>query len=550
MQNLNRKRSPKPLWSVAILLTAGAMSLLADSTTEQVASRPTAAPPGAYITNDGWVAPIQPPVEKPTLDAEITKVFILPIREEIQQKTFDALKRKVIRCRASGAELIVLDMDTYGGGVGPALDIARLIKQDLNDIYTVCYVRPNGISAGALIALACDQIVMTPTGKLGDAAPILMGSELKDVEREKIESALRAEFRESAERNGYPIALAESMVSWDLEVWQIRHKTTQELRYVEKEEYQGRVEIPAGVTTGPSATQSDWELLRVIIPSGKLLTMTPTQAREYGFAAALLPAPAEDPYQNLLAHYHITGQPVILKDTWSEKLVGFLSSSKVVGLLFFAGLLCGYIEMQTPGFGVAGTIAIVCFAILFGSRFLVGMAAWWEIAIFAVGLILLGLEIFVIPGFGIAGILGILFCVAGLLAMLVSNPPDKLPIPKTDLDWSIFVNGITAMMAGFVLACLAAIVIARFLPKTPVAGRLILAGPNIQPTSPADDKAPIHSIKVGDIGTVHGPCRPVGQIQLGDNLLDAMTEGEFIPTGTKVKVVKVEGNRVVITPVT
>ena len=140
-------------------------------------------------------------------------------------------------------------------------------------------------------------------------------------------------------------------------------------------------------------------------------------------------------------HYGLAGEPTVLADTWSERLVTFLTSPAVVAVLFFVGLLCVYVEMHHPGFGVAGTVAILCFAVLFGSRYLVGMAAWWEIALFVVGLVLLGVELFVTPGFGVAGIAGILCCVVALLAMFVPNDPRSLPIPATKLDWSILGRG-------------------------------------------------------------------------------------------------------------
>jgi membrane-bound serine protease (ClpP class) len=519
-----------------------------ESASPEVASRPADESADSRITDEGWFAPPKRQVEKPALPEPVENVFVIPIREEISVKTFEAMKRKAIRCRTGGAELIVIDMDTWGGAVHPALDIARLLKTELEDVYTVCYVRTRGVSAGAMIALACDDIIMTPTGKLGDCAPLLMGGELKGVSREKIESVLRTEFEESAERNGYSTALAKSMVSHDLEVWLVRNKNTRELRYVLEDQWRGRVEVPPGVSSAPSRSDAEWELLRVLLRKGRLLTMTPRQAKEYGFASQLIKPVRENELEGVLKHFNVEAEPTVLRDNWSERLVGFMTSPPVMGFLFFVAILCAYVEMHTPGFGVAGTVAVICFAILFGSRFLVGMAAWWEIALFALGLVLIALEIFVIPGFGVAGITGILCCVVGLLAMLVNNPPDKLPIPETDLDWSLFTNGIVALMIGFLLASATAVVLARFLPKTPVASRLILKVPLPTVTSPATADAPILSVEPGATGTVESDCRPVGSVRIEQDLVNAIADGGYIPAGTKVKVIKVEGNRVIVTP--
>ncbi len=535
----------------AALMGVPLLSVVGEGPTTATAptTRPTAAPEGARITPEGWFAPPEPGVEKPKLPGAVTVAFVIPIREPITGKTFEAIKRKAVRCRASGAELILFDMDTFGGEVKAALDIARLLKSDLDDIYTACYVRTRAISAGALIALACDEIVMSTTGKLGDCAPLLLGGELKGVQREKIETVLRTEFEESAERNGYSMALAKSMVSYDLEVWLVRNRKTRELRYVLEDEWRGKVDIPHGITSGPSRTDADWELLDVPLRKGKLLTMTPKQAQKYGFASALVRAPRDDELAGVREHFNVAGELKVLEDNWSELLVEFLTSPAVMSFLVFAGILLAYVEMHTPGFGVAGTLAIVCFAIIFGSRFLVGLANWWEIAVFAIGIILIGIEVFVTPGFGVLGISGVLCCVVAMLAMIVPNAPDKLPIPQTDLDWSIFHSGLLALMIGFLAACVGAILLARFLPRAPVAGRLILGAPTVTVPLPTADTAPIRTVRLGAFGIVEGPCRPVGQVRFGEALVDAIADGEFVSAGTRVRAVKIEGNRVVVTPV-
>jgi len=501
------------------------------------------------LTAEGWFA--KPKVNPPKLPETITRAFVIPIREPITGKTYDAIGRKAVRCRAAGAELIVFEMDTWGGEVGAALDIARLFKTDLKDIYKVCYVNTRAVSAGALIGLACDEIIATPTAQFGDCAPLLMMGKLEGVEREKIETVLRNEFRSSAEKNGYSVALAESMVSIQREVWLIRNDSNlyqgkPELQYVLAKDWRGRVRVPPGVTTAPSDPASAWELVRVVVPAGELPTLSSREAYEYGFASHVIDAPREEPLSALKEHFKITGELTVLEDNWSERLVELLTHPAVFGFLFFVALLCAYVEINTPGFGIPGAVAIVCFAVIFGSRFLTGMANWWEISLFLIGVVLLLVEIFVTPGFGVLGTLGIICCVAGLLAMVVPNAPDRLPWPQGPLDWSVFKNGLLALTLGFLAAIAASIAVARYLPQVPVAGKLVLAPPKLTAAPPVGEGAAILRVRPGQVGKVVQVCRPVGKIQVGDQLVDAVADGAFLAAGTEVVVLRNEGNRVVV----
>jgi len=537
------------LVAVSLLIVGGSIPSPTRPAVPSGGAQPQPATAAATERPDGWFADLKSGLAKPKLPEQVKIAFVIPVREPITTKTFEAIKRKALRCHQAKAELVIFDLDTWGGQLAPALDIARLLKADLNDVRTVCYVRTRGISAGALIALACDEIVMTPTGKLGDCAPIVAMAKLEGTEREKIESSLRTEFVESAERNGYPVALAESMVTIGREVWLVRNRQTRELRYVLRKDFAGKVAVPPGLSTAPSNPKGQWEVLKVVVTNKELLTMTPTQAKEYGFVSDLIEAPRDNELAGVLKRFNVVGRPTVLTDTWSERLVGFLSSAPVVTFLFFVAILCGYIEMHTPGFGVAGGLAIACLAVVFGSGFLVGLAAWWEIALFAVGLVLLAIEIFITPGFGVLGISGGICCLVAIVAMLIPNAPDKWPIPQTDVDWSIFTDGLMALMVGFLMALAGAALLGRFLPKVPIASRLVLQPPQRAGTGPATEEAPIHKVQPGTIGTVEHPCRPVGQVRFGEALVDAIADGQFIQAGVKVKAVKIEGNRVVVTEV-
>jgi membrane-bound serine protease (ClpP class) len=276
----------------------------------------------------------------------------------------------------------------------------------------------------------------------------------------------------------------------------------------------------------------------------ELVTLTAEEATFVGLAADVVPS-----LEAMGQRLGLATAPTVLEDTWSERLVTFLTSPVVVAVLFFVGLLCVYVEMHTPGFGVAGGVAIFCFAVLFGSRLLVGLAAWWEIALFVAGLVLLGVELFVTPGFGIVGIAGILCCVVALLAMFVPNDPSSLPIPSTNLDWSILGKGVMALSLAFIAAVVAMPLLARVLPKVPLAGRVVLAPPAGGAAPPVSEASPLRTIQPGQQGVVTSTCRPAGIARFGETLVDVVADGTFINPGTTVVVLKNEGNRLIVAPV-
>ena len=528
----------------------GATGAPAASAATAPTTQPASTQPGAKTTDEGWFAPAIRQRELPPLPKTLTPAFVIPVREPISEKTRDAIERKLIRCRTAGAKLIVLDMDTWGGDLFVGLDIARLLKTDAEGTRVVCYVRTRAISAGSMIALACDEIVMAPVGMLGDCGVVMTIPEgVKLVmPPDKQETVVRAEFEESAKMHGYSRALAKSMVDDDLEVWLVRDKNTRELRHVLAEDYRGKVTIPPGLSEIESNPKADWEMLRIVVPKGKLLTMTSSQALEYGFASAIVKAPLGDPLADLAKHFRLAGKFEVLEDSWSEELVDILTSGIVTSLLFFGLVICTYIEMHTPGFGLFGTIALICLGLLIGSRYLTGMAQWWEIAVFILGLVLLAVELFITPGFGVAGTLGIIFCLVGLMAFIVPNAPDKLPLPSSELAWSVFQTGAAAMGIGLLASVAAMILLARFLPDVPVANWVILKpAPAAAAAMSNPALAGIRAIGPGRMGVVTAICRPAGQVRFGEAIVEAVTEGEYIPAGTQVKVIRNESNRVVVT---
>jgi membrane-bound serine protease (ClpP class) len=168
--------------------------------------------------------------------------------------------------------------------------------------------------------------------------------------------------------------------------------------------------------------------------------------------------------------------------------------------------------------------------------------------LFVAGIILIGVEIFVIPGFGVAGISGIALCAMSLLAMMIPNAPLEIPWPRTDLMWGYFRRGGVALTIGFLGSVALMVVLSRILPKSSLSNKLFLAPAAEYHEPPTTEQHPIHSIKAGDEGVAATTCRPSGQVRIGEHLLDAVADGTMIASGTKVRVLRNDGNRLVIEP--
>ena len=510
-----------------------------------------APPAGARITSDGWFAPRKPKKSPPALPDRVTKAFVIPIHGPITPTTLDSVKRKIVKCRTGQAELVIFDMNTPGGRVDVMNSIVDLLVKELADVRRVAYVNPNAYSAGAIISLACHDIVMTERAVIGDAMPIMFGPQglmpVPDKERAKIESPLIALAKDLAQENGYNEALCEGMVTVSIEVWLIRNRKTGEMRAVDANNANWRPKV----LNAPRRKKDDvepladaeWEFVALADRSkNQLVTLKTRAALRFGFVDHQFVT-----LDDLLKHYNVTEPPVVLGDTWSEKLVGWLTSTAVTSLLMGLGMLCVFIEIRTPGLGLPGLIALICFVIVFGSQYLIGLAAWWEIAVFMIGLVLIALEIFVIPGFGVAGISGMACCLIGLLAMFVDNPPNSMPIPRGELSWEMFSSGVFALACAFVGAAVAGALLGRYLQKIPFVNRLCLAAVTaVQPQVPVTADAPVRRVQVGDRGVVASMCRPIGKVRFGDNLIDAASEGETIEPGTPVCVLRLDSNRLVV----
>ncbi len=504
------------------------------------------APADARFTEEGWFAPRERLAPLPEVPETVTKAFVIPIYGVIDGNLYDAVRRKSLKARAAGAELIVLEFDTPGGLVSKMDEISLLLTEDLSDVRTVALVKQEAISAGAVIAMSCDEIYMQPGTEMGDAMPIMMApgggvQPLPAAEREKTETYLRTKVRSLAELHGYDPNMAQSMVTLKEEVWLIRHKDTGKLEFLRPGELQTRADREGVPTLEQELEKEGKEFLRIVDRDDQLLTMTATEARRYGFCKEIIPG-----RDALAEEFNVQGPMVFMEDTTEEKLAAFLTSPAITGLLVLIGIGAIYVEFNTPGLGIPAAVALAAFSVLIGSHFMLGLALWWEVLLFVVGIILIGLEIFVIPGFGIAGISGITLCVMSLLAMMIPNAPLEFPWPRTTMMWTYFRRGGISLTIGFLGSVTLVVLLSRILPKSPLANKLFLGPAKGADTPPSTDEHPIRRIELGQSGVAATTCRPVGQVRIDGMLLDAVADGTMIPRGAKVRVLRKDGNRLLV----
>ncbi len=470
------------------------------------------------------------------------KAAVIVCKGLIDDGLFKSIKRRTQTALDEGVEYLIYEIGTYGGLLQSGDDIAKYFILDVGKkTHTVAYVTTEAISAGAMISVSCRDIIMLENTTIGDCAPIAIGSKLEGVEREKVESFTRAAFMRAAEANKYPEALLKAMVTMQIEVYRVKNLKTDGYEFFE------------GLRMPKDANEYDLNNKELIVTGEELLTLTASDAVEYGVARAQVKDLA-GALEFLAERDGVTfeGQTTVLETSWSEEMVRWLNSPAVMAVLVMLALLGVYIEFNTPGVGLPGLVAVICFTIIIGSKYLHGMANWVEVALFVIGIILLLIEIFVLPGFGIAGFSGILCILVGLFGMLVKNPPDRLPWPQDVPAWNDFTWGVVGLTSGFLGFVVLAWFLTKYLPKFQFLSGLILVPTaakigsefEVSMTAPAEGKPTI--VSIGDVGEVVSTLRPTGKAKFGDAIVDVVAEADFLDKGTEIEIIEIHGNRVVV----
>jgi membrane-bound serine protease (ClpP class) len=419
--------------------------------------------------------------------AQESKAILLTVSGSIDLGLAPYTSRVLREAEEQGVSVVILRINTPGGRVDAATQMRDALLN--TNLTTVAFIDKEAYSAGALIALAAQQIYMTGGAVIGAAAPVSQSGQPLD---EKYISAIRKLFRATAEHNGRPPQVAEAMVDAD-------------------------VAIPD------------------LIEKGKLLTLTTQEALQWKVADAQI-----DTLDALLAHLNVA--PASLSRArlnWAEALVRTLTHPTAAALLLMVGMLALIAEFLAPGFGVGGVLGLICLGLLFGSHYLVGLAGWEEALLMGVGIVLLAVEILVLPGFGVAGILGVLALGAGLFFSFLGTYAAPAVIWRT----------VFTMLVSLVIVALGTGVMLWFLPRTTMWSRLSLktqldTAPDRPPSSQPLHRSPL----LGTSGTTVTPLLPSGSGIFHGKRLDIISEGAYIPPDTPVTIIRVEGNRLVVRP--
>ena len=454
------------------------------------------------------------------------KISIIPLSGMIDGGIYNSLKRRVQIAKESGSKLIIFEIDTFGGQLEPAFEISEHIS-NIKNTKTIAFIPTKAISAGSLIAISCNEIYMSPQAELGDCEPIVPSSEggYKTV-GEKIQTVLRTKFRKFAEKNGYPVLLAEAMVTKEIEVYRVSTEEEPEGFYISGRELKEMSE----------EEEKKLKSRKLIIEEGKLLTMHAKEAYEFHFAKEIV----ED-RSSLLKLLNVKNASLeILETNWSEEMVRFLG--KIAPILLGIGLAAIWMEFKSPGFGLPGIIGILCLATVFLSKHAVGLAETPEILVFFTGIVLLAVEILFIPGFGIAGIPGIILILIGAILSF-----QDFTFPRTPYDVDMFVKNIFAVLCSIIGSGITILLLFKFMPGIPLFNRLVLTSSEtslagfVIPPQPSGGSG-VMGMKGKALTALH----PTGKVEVDNNTLDVVTEGEYVGKGQIVEIIEIRGNRIVV----
>ncbi len=418
------------------------------------------------------------------------RVYVVPVTGTIDRGLARYVDRATDEAAAESAAVIIYEIDTFGGLIAAADEIRKTVLN--TTIPTVAYINKNAASAGALVAYAADRIVMAPGASMGAATAVQGGTGEKA--SEKVQSYTRGLMRSTAEANGRDPRVAEAMVDESIAI--------------------------DGVIT-----------------ADKLLTLSAVEAERLGVVDAV-----QESLGDVYASLGLTNREVVQHEsTPAERVLRFFGGPVVQSILMLLMLGGLYFEMQTPGLGFPGATAVIGAVLFFAPNYMLGFVTGWEIVLFLMGVILLIVEIFVIPGFGVAGISGLVLVFGALLAALVGNIGFSFP-SGGEMTSAIVTMAVTMVLLVALIASLG-----RYLPRADRLGGLVLA-PELTSAS-GYTSADTDDRLLGQTGVAYTALRPAGTMDIDGRRVDVVTQGEFIARGEPVRVKDVQGSRVVVTSV-
>lgn len=421
------------------------------------------------------------------LKSEEKKVYVIKIEGDIDLGIAPFVQRVIDEANESKSDAIILEINTFGGRVDAATQIRDAIIN--SKVLTIAFVNKRAVSAGALITISAKKIVMAPGASIGAATVV---DQTGTKAPEKYQSYMRSEMRSTAERNNRRPDIAEAMVDEEIVI----------------------------------------EDFPELDDSTKLLSLTADEAIKVNYCDLKASS-----IEEILDYFNLKDVKLIYDEpNWAEKFVRFLSNPIVSGLLIMLGIIGLLTEIKTPGWGIAGTIGLISLALFFGTNYILQLANIWEILVFIIGFILLLVEIFYVPGFGLIGISGIVMMIGAIFFSLIGDFPS---ITENEIS-----NALIQLAFSLVAAFVAVYLLWKFLPGIPVWNRLILSTSEEQRSGFISN--PDLSFLVGKTGKTLSQLRPAGIALIDDKRYDVITEGEFISKNELIEVIQVIGYKIFV----
>jgi len=434
-------------------------------------------------------------------------IYSYAIKDNIAAPTWRITKEALEEAYELGADVIILHLNTYGGEVSAADSIRTKLLNARVPVHV--FIDDNAASAGALIAIACDSIYMKPGGKIGAATVVNQtGEQVPD----KYQSYMRATMRATAEAHGKDTVVVGSDTSY---VWH-------------------RDPAIAEAMVDPKL------YVKGISDTGQVLTFTASEAIQHGYAEG-----TAETLEEVIGKLGI--KEYVLKSynpSGMDKVIGFLINPMISGVLIMIIIGGIYFELQSPGIGFALAASIVAALLYFAPLYLEGMAENWELIVFIVGVILIMVEIFAIPGFGVAGVAGIIAMITGLTLSLVDNVVFEDP-EFTGEGLGILMKSLSLVLVAVLFGLILSLWATKKLLTTTAFGNLSLKSEQRIEEGFVGVETMQQSL-VGDTGVAHTVLRPSGRVKINDKVYDAISEYGFIEKGEAVKVIRYETGQVYV----
>jgi membrane-bound serine protease (ClpP class) len=454
-----------------------------------------------------------PSLEKPwkAIRIELKGPITSDVARQVQKMIDDQTSQQEVN-------FICVWIESPGGSPAASIDLVNyLLALDPSQVRTVAYIPKDARADAALIALACDQVIMLPKAIIG-------GPGEKEILKDDM-TALRDRIRESlAPQKGRSWSLPVALVDPKIEVY--RCTKPGEVAYFSPEELAEQPDMDKW-QKGPKITKQD-----------RVLKLDGRQAEEMRVANRLVAN-----FDEFKKYYGLENDPALVEPGWADTLIEALSSQGVAILLLFIGMAALYFEFHTPGLGIGAFVALICFVLFFWSQFLHGAPGWLISILFLSGVACILLEIFVIPGFGIFGLGG-----GAMVIMALILASQVLVMPRSSQQLADMQRSLLLVGGTTVALFAAALLLRKWLPNTPLLNRMVLSPPEGTERELISHRELLVDLEnlVGNQGTTTTPLVPAGKARFGDSVVDVIADGEMIEPRKTIEVVEVRGNRVVV----